>query len=181
MQRIVFLFAERSNERGIKMKIKMGDKVFLQRYDVAFVLQSVSDSPESIFYEAIDENGVFAMSGKDRFDFVPFKKESSIEWILKQEWILDLSQYVDIPIPDLKDLHKDWFRKYRALIEDFNKENIAYQILHLEELCKKADLEDQKLFSLGIMIQYLEGKINFNLPTETGDSARSVLFFGKLQ
>ena len=88
------------------MKIKIGEKVYLQKYDIARLMQSHCAIPSSLFAELFLNNEVFFVNGTSdawRFDCV-FEQPENVEWLMGQDWIVDYDKYVVMAISDLEKL-----------------------------------------------------------------------------
>lgn len=154
------------------MKLRIGEKVFLQKYEIAFLLCETKDFPADILREAAEPGGVFRInSPMDCFRFdCKFENPANVEWLSAQDWILDYDEYVQMPLDELA-----------ACREDLQHEILSCQELfrsgqgNLETLYK---LDHQDASIRGI-IEFRKGRTEFVFPSEY-DGPVSFSIFGNL-
>ena len=171
------------------MKIKIGDKVYLQKYEVAFIMHNLNDFPDSIFRETFGEvNGkLFFMSGSvDCFQFKQvYKKPENVEWLMAQDWIVDYDEYSKMSLAELKTLYKRLRKKRSADIREFNAKDKDYRKAHFDEEDDKFNKLGHKIDSLEGIIDYRKGKVKFIFPKEyknktTSTPQKKPSFFARL-
>ena len=175
------LLARVLSKGGIGMKLKIGEKVYLQKYDVAYILNDVNSVPASIFEESLSlededgERGFFFMDGpRDSLSFeCAFERPGSIKWLMEQEWILDYEEYAETPLAELEAFGERLNDEYLDFIREFNAHDDAYREKHLDEESEKKRNLEHKISSVGALIALRQGKVKFSFPDEYQDKAAS--------
>ena len=152
------------------MKLKIGDKVFLQKYEVAYFVHNPDGVPGSIFNEIFcgGPNGnFFYMNGPEdgyRFDCV-FKDPDNVDWLMAQGWLVDFDVFSKMELEELEDLFERLNAEYRTGIEEFNAKDYEYRQEHHDEKFYFFDRLGHKIVSLGELLKYRKGKAEFVFPT----------------
>lgn len=150
------------------MKLKIGDKVYLQKYEVAYIDHELELVPASIFEEMfhLDDGssyGYFSINGADdghRFA-VCFKKPESVKWLMEQDWIVDYSYYEQMSAPVVLSICWKLETELHERADALKGKPEEYQKAR-EELSKL----DHQIWSLHIMADHLNGKLDFQFPAE---------------
>ena len=150
------------------MKLKIGDKVYLQKYDVAYILHDLKAFPSGVLNETFDDNQckAFIMNGPaDGFQFkCIYKDPINVKWLMEQDWIVDYDEYSEMPLPELETLVERLKLEHDAGIGEFNARNEAYRKKHFEEIGDKFHKDRHKISSLGYLISARKGKVTFVFP-----------------
>ncbi len=88
------------------MKLRIGNKVYLQKYDVVFITRELSSFPMSLFDEVFRDEAPFIMMNFEdglRFACV-FEDSKNVEWLMAQDYFVDFEQYKEMPASELKAL-----------------------------------------------------------------------------
>lgn len=152
------------------MKLKIGDKVYLQKYEVAHLMHNLNSFPGSVLDEIFSdgEGSFFFMVGPAdgfRFESV-FKNPASVEWLMKQEWIVDYDEYAEMPLAELEALQERLKTERSANIDEFNTKDEAYREAHFDEESDRLDKFGHKIVSLGYLIKYRKGEVEYVFPDE---------------
>jgi hypothetical protein len=151
------------------MKIKIGDKFYLQKYDVAHLLHELDEYPGSILDESFNGGDeMFFMSGPTdgyRFECL-FEKPESVEWLMKQDWIVDYDEYVKMPLAELEELLGRLSAELSSEIQEFNAKDESYRRRHFDEANDKFSKAKYKNTSLNDLIMFRKGKAEFTFPNE---------------
>lgn len=152
------------------MKLKIGGKVYLQKYEVASILHKLKSFPASIMQETFGDGGdeFFCMNGAAdgfRFDCI-YKEPKNVEWLMDQDWIIDYDEYAKMPLDELKTLYESYKVEYSADIDRFNAKDVTYRETHFEEENDKLNKFWHKIASLGNLIGFREGEVKFVFPDE---------------
>lgn len=121
------------------MKIKDGQKVFLQKYEVAYIMHELNLVPAGIIEEVFKDGKPFIMANPidgQVFDCV-FENPGTTEWLMEQDWIVDYDQYKNVPVVDLEALCKQLEDECSSGINDFNATDDAYRKEHFDEQYEK--------------------------------------------
>ena len=153
------------------MKLKIGDKVYLQKYEVAHIIHELNGFPGGILDETFggDEgNSFFFMNGPTdgfRFECV-YKEHENVKWIMEQDWIVDYDEYAEMSLAELRTLQKRLKAERSADIDEFNAKDEVYRETHFDEQSDKFDKLGHKIASLGDLIRFRKGEIKFGFPGE---------------
>ncbi|MBR3322122.1 hypothetical protein IKG05_00560 [Candidatus Saccharibacteria bacterium] len=158
------------------MKLRIGKKVFLQGYDIHALSSKIDCTLQSVLDEALGcEVPIFALEDDYEFRFVVQQPEN-VQWLLDQDYILDLDTYGQIPIEQLKILLEDIYEWHDAEVKAYNREvdrmrhhafyrNSLYRYRHYRR-GQRLHKREHRCRSLELMIDYLEGQIKFDLPDQ---------------
>lgn len=147
------------------MKKKLNDKVYLQKYDIAFITHFLRKFPASIVGDLFDSAEIFVMNGED--DSIRFSHHFSgeaAEWIMAQPWIIDFDEFYVKKVSDIK---KIWSLEHVACqeyAENFNSQNPTFQAEHYEDVKEELDKRAHRLRSLSLMRLYLNGEVKLSVP-----------------
>ncbi len=152
------------------MKLKIGDKVYLQKYEVVYILHKLNSFPASIMQETFggDDNDYFFVNGSaDGFRFAcVYEEPESVRWLMEQDWIVDYDVYIEMSLDELKVLQETFKAEYSAGIDEFNAKDEAYKETHFEEENEKLDNLGHKIISFGNLISFCKGEVKFGFPDE---------------
>lgn len=150
------------------MKVEVDEKVYLQKYDVAYILHDLNSIPATVMNEVFGdgEDGFFFMNDlTDAFRFESvFENPANVKWLMEQDWIVDYDEYSEMPLPELEALVERLKLEYDAGIGEFNARNEAYRKKHFEEIGDKFHKDRHKISSLGYLISARKGKVTFVFP-----------------
>jgi hypothetical protein len=152
------------------MKLKIGGKVYLQKYEVANILHELNSFPAGIMQETFGDGdkGFFFMNGPAdgfRFECV-YEEPKNVEWLMEQDWIIDYDEYAEMPLDELKALYERIKAEYSTRIDEFNAKDWNYKEVHFEEESDKIEKLWHKITSLGDLIEFREGNVEFVFPDE---------------
>jgi hypothetical protein len=153
------------------VKIEVDEKVYIQKYDVACILNGITGFPGSLMYELFgwDENNVFFMNGMAadacKFDY-SFEHPENVSWILKQDWILDYNEYAEIPLEDLKNMSCRLVDEHQLDIDAFNSRTLDYRSRNFRTMKSECEKYRNEITSLNLLIKEREGKISFKFPKD---------------
>lgn len=149
------------------MKIKVGNKVYLQNYEADYIMRDVVGSPMSINQESSIESGTFFTDGpveRLRFGSI-YKDPDNVSWIMAQDWIIDYEEYAKKSLQELEYLYECLKVECVSGIEEFNARDEVYRDLHYDEESEKFSRLSHKIASIGLLIGVHKGKTNFILPS----------------
>ena len=168
------------------MKLKIGDKVYLQKYEVAYIMHSLNKLPQSIVQETFNSEGFFFMKGPAdglRFECV-YEDPNNVRWLMEQDWIIDFNEYVEAPLGELEALQECLKAEYSTGIKRFNAKNKTYREVFFDEESEKFDRLKHKIVSLGYLIELHKGTITFAFPDGYHDKTsifqKKLSFFARL-
>ncbi len=152
------------------MKVIVGDnKAYLQKIDLAFMIDELSAVPSCIMLEAFSSARMVSVCGGDdaaSFGFC-FESKEAVEFIKKCDWILDFSEYSQKDIDKLIALYDKMASELRREIDDFNTADLDYRKKHFGECSEKFDHMKMQAMNLEMLIGCKKGKIKMPvMPTE---------------
>lgn len=166
------------------MKLKIGDKVYIQKYDAKYLLGHLGIFPDDLYSEIFSQNdGIFYMNaGVDAMSFsIVFKKPKNVEWIMAQDFIPDYEELSKESVDDLQRTHDGLAATTDAEIQSFNDMPEKYREKNFSEKSKVFSFKGFKVFSIGMMIDYKKGEAEFTFPKEYGkDKTKKPGFFARL-
>ena len=167
------------------MKLKIGDKVYLQKCDVYHWMDKYCNVPPYVMQEVIGKGEVrhFRVGSlRDCFKFrFVFKDPRSVEWLMKQDWIVDFDKYAKASIDDLERLREHLRKEHIKYIGNYNAEDDAYRVEHYADACIESERYQQKNIAIENIIKYRRGEYKFTFPRQyhTGN-AKKPSFFARL-
>ena len=150
------------------MKIKIGEKVYLQKYEISYILYETDGFPGSLLEEIFDDDEIFFVNGSEdgfRFECV-FENPKNVEWLMAQDWIVDYNEYAKTPIRELKELVKQLKKEYSTMIDEFNAQNIDYRKRYYQEVGYEFSKIRHRIASLHNIIAERKGKATFVFPEQ---------------
>ena len=148
------------------MKIKMGDRVYLQKYDVAFITSRSSGFPWSIIDEIFTNDKLFYVSSKaDGYKFkCEFKDHENVKWLMEQDWIVDYDECAKLSNSDLEALIEHLEKNYHEGLDEFNAQSEHYRKNHFKEKADMFEKSKHKIISYEYMLAARRGEIKFVFP-----------------
>lgn len=151
------------------MKLKIGEKVYLQKYDAKYLLGHLGIFPENLYSEIFSQNdGVFFMNaGTDAMSFtIVFEDQENVDWLMAQDFIPDFEELSKESVEDLQRTHDGLAAATISEMESFNDMPSDYREKHFREKQNDFSFRGFKSFSISMMIDYLNGKAKFTFPKE---------------
>ena len=152
------------------MKLKIGDKVYLQKHEVAYIMNDLNSFPGGILQETFGDegSGFFFMNGPvDGFRFeCVYKEPENVKWLIEQDWIVDYDEYAEMPLAELEALQERLKAERSADIDEFNAKDEAYREAHFDEESDRFDKLGHKIVSLGYLIKFRKGEVEYVFPDE---------------
>lgn len=149
------------------MKVKVGEKVYLQKYDIAYIMNNLNNTPVTLINEIFKDRPFIMVGQNDALEFTyTFEEPENIDWLMSQDWIVDYGSTIFVSLFATKDFYKDLKKKLKNEIHSFNTKNYLYREKHYEEYDNKFKKKQHEITSYQIMIDYLNGKISFFFPKE---------------
>ena len=145
------------------MKLKVGDRVYVQRYDVYFFLRH-KDLCQSIVNELLSpDEEIDKFVAATNFTFTNFIcKPENVAWLMDAKYILDYEDYKNKSDVELNTLLQENIDARNKLLDDFLLEPLDYQKEHHEELKTELDWYAHKTRALEAML--MRGKEKFTFP-----------------
>ncbi len=149
------------------MKIKIGDKVYLQRCDGLYIINNQKEFSDNVVKETNSDNnrGLFFMPGDDRyrFDFV-YENPENVKWLMEQAWILDYDKYAKKRLAKLEARQKQLMIERLADVNDLGTKNKAYKRTHVGAAFGKSKKLKYGINSLEALIRFRRGEVEFTFP-----------------
>lgn len=158
------------------MKIKIGEKVYLQKYDIARILHNIPAFPGSLVAELFENNDgpiFYNTDTKDALEFnYYFEERANVKWLMAQDWILDYDEYIKIPVAALKSIRRHREKTYKSDVINFNLQPREYRELYYDEIELRLYKEAHRIKSMILIVKVLTGKINLTLPSQDSDESK---------
>ncbi len=152
------------------MKIKIGDKVYLQVFDILKMNERPVLVAECVSSEFLEKYGEMSdvKDGSDKYAFkYAFDNPDCVEWLMMQDYILDYDECVKNPeskIKDLQDRHKSKYAKFSA---DYNEKTEAEKRRHHTKYINTFFCSTWERESIDAFISLIKGEIpTFGYPEE---------------
>ena len=152
------------------MKIQLGERIYLQKYDAEFIEEvldsSLSGTPVMFSFEIFRSGEPIAMQGPaDAYRFCyDFVFEEVVEWILAQDWLVDYDQCIMLSSKELG-------QRIAELQDELEREETEFRLKnkgHDDIACAKHNYLCAKIKhhirSLELMHEYVEGHAKFTFP-----------------
>ena len=148
------------------MKISHNGVVYLQGFDLAFILNFCSSIPADFLLECLGpEQKPLVVNHDNQYSFTAFKNPATVQWIDSKPWFIDYEHYVGLE-EETKDainaLVDDIARQHQEL-QDYRIRNEATKEIK-RQMQFDLDCAFHQLDSLKIMYLHNRHKINFDLP-----------------
>lgn len=151
------------------MKVIVGNKAYLQKFDLAFMIHEFSAVPGCIMVEAFSSACMVTVNGGDdavRFGFC-FEEQEAVEFIKECEWLLDFQEYSQKDLNELIALRDEISDKLSREVDDFNGASVEYRKKNFEEYSEKFDHMKLKTMGLDMLVDCKKGKIKLpDIPDE---------------
>lgn len=165
------------------MKLKIGDKVYLQKCDVYHWIEECCSVPAYVMQEVVGKDEVrhFKVGSlRDAFKFrFVFKDPKSVEWLMKQDWIIDFDKYAETPIDGLERLREHlWEERTNYIEKSYNAKDDAYKVEHYADVSIESEKYLQKFIAIDNIIKYRRGEYKFTFPRQyrTGTTNKPSFF-----
>jgi hypothetical protein len=147
------------------MKKKVADKVYVQKYDIGFILNELNAVPASIMTSVFDgTSGMFMSVGmEDALSFQCFSGEAA-DWLMEQDWIIDYDTYYKSTEQQLEDAFNQIQQNFTEQADAFNAKDEKYRAKHYREIMEVKSKAEHQLSSLSIIHQLIQGEIAFSIP-----------------
>ena len=147
------------------MKMKLGDTVYLQTYDLIFMMDEIPDAT-GVLDEALGGGHTLYVDPTTKYAFrFAISEPKNVRWVMSQDWLVNFDQFRETPVADLEKLH---VRLERAFDEDkqfFNDRvgRMNHNSLHrnlfgrsgYDRRKEKLRKQEHQLESISVMIDYL--------------------------
>lgn len=143
------------------MKVIVGNKAYLQKFDLAFMIHEFSAVPGCIMVEAFSSACMVTVNGGDDavcFGFC-FEEQEAVEFIKECEWLLDFQEYSQKDLDELIALRDEMSDKLSCEVDDFNGASVEYRKQNFEECSEKFDHMKLKTMGLDMLVDCKKGKI----------------------
>lgn len=156
------------------MKIRVGEDVYLQKFDIAFLLHSGADLPAGLLSSMFISQSnpytpaMFIMSGEPKdacaFDTL-VDNPVAAKWVMEQSFLIDFADYAEQDPDNVSELVHELDRKLLFEIVKFNESPHAFRKEHIDEYEKKFVRARHQVDSLEWMEKYLRKQVKFTFPT----------------
>jgi hypothetical protein len=147
------------------MKKKIGNTVYVQNYDMYYLLSTLKKVP-AVIADCFSRNKELLATtneGSDK-DFVFGFQGDAASWIMRQEWLIDFDTYSGMTP---RQVHKEWKYKRKlwlSTLKDWNKASVEERKKYGDEREDSISKLEHCVISLNLMESYLRGKEHFDVP-----------------
>ena len=164
------------------MKVITNNAAFVQKNDVAYLIQSDLEIPASIITKVfggdtfiIDNHsrydftefdvgrGVAIINDSNRYDFVKFDAPEEIEFFKGIEWIIDYNEVKDLSEDEIIALCQSIAEEKNRIAQKFNSMEIDERKRNVS-MAIQCELLDLKMYSLRDFLWFKQGHIKMKLP-----------------
>ena len=148
------------------MKLKIKDKVYLQKYEIAFILEELESIPGCVYCEFMDKHRFFSINGtEDKYNFdCVFENPESIKWLMEQDWIVDYKKFAKMSAAELISTIEHVDEEYTTKLDKFNAKDDTYRSKHYSKAVEEFGKYEHQLESLSVLLAAKTGKLNFTFP-----------------
>lgn len=144
------------------MKIKIGEKVYLQKYEIVKMRERPEIIAECVLDECARKYGSIFTVPQDlnvyRFDYC-FEEPECVEWLMAQDYIVDYDKYIDMDTTMLKIKLKQCNDNQATIIEEYTDRDKEYREAHPNEMRNQLYCNKWKGSSIGELIALKNGAI----------------------
>ena len=150
------------------MKLRIGDTVYLQMYEVERLVNERLNFQAKIIDELFETlQPVTNLHQYSRYAFTHvFKSEANVAWLMEQDWIVDFTDYRGLSAADLRLIASNLQSILDREVADFNHKTMEYRDKHYKDESIRFSNSYHRLKSLGIMAKAADGEIQFLFPKE---------------
>jgi hypothetical protein len=150
---------------GEKMKKKVGDRVYLQKYDVGFITHELSSVPACIMDQVFEKNSVFVSNGfEDAVKFSHAFTGEAADWIMAQDWLVNFDDYANMTEAQIREIWNREHEKFEKDVNAFNSRDAEYKESHFAKVSEGFDKRGHRLRSLSLIRLYKSGEKYFEVP-----------------
>ena len=147
------------------MKKKVGDKVYLQKYDIGFITHELDEVPACIIDDLFGDRSVFYSAGpEDAVNFDHAFTGEAAYWIMAQKWLVDFDDHAKSTEKQVRELLDKEREQYDKDIAEFNAKDDDYKEKNFPTARVEFDKRGHYLKSLSLMSLYLGGQKQFYVP-----------------
>ena len=146
------------------MKIKIGDKVYLQLIDLYFIRMHEL-YPGGDFYVNCKE--VFPDTKVNPYGFsYVFDDPAVVNWIMSQEYIIDYDVCLEYHYLEIALLYAEYEQYYDSLTQEYLDANPDNYIGDTSKESLLMAMRDYQLYQLELILQYRDEDIDIDFPPE---------------
>lgn len=146
------------------MKILCEDKVYVQKDDIYFLINSDIPIPVSIYSKLFD-NELVVFDKKIKNKFIEFNNNGEIEFFKDLKWLLDYNELKDLTIPELAKKAEEVVKKHNKLAKRYNAMSVNKKMRN-SDILRRIDLLDYKIEEYKTLILFKDNKIKLELPDD---------------
>lgn len=143
------------------MKVIVGDKVYLQKVDLAYMIHEFNGLPSCIMSEAFGTACILTTNGADdavSFGYC-FESERAVSFLRANEQILDFSVYSQKSTDSLIALKAQLESDLDREVDKFNESSEDFRKKHYDEYSERFDYMRLQILNLDFLIDCKNGKI----------------------
>lgn len=144
------------------MKIINGNVVYAQKNDIVFLTEVDSKIPASVFFKVFSSS-IVVINDKNRYDFVRFEEENSVEYLKKTDLILNYDDIKNLSLEEIKNICSNLSNELNSIAMRYNLMNLDTKKEN-QNLVKQHEILQFKLYCLRDYLKYREGDLNMDIP-----------------
>ena len=150
------------------MKKILGDVVWVQKYDIAFIMNDLRSMPICIVDALFgSDNAFFIMNGgNDANAFSNSFTGQAAEWLKMQPWLLDIDEWRKKTAQEIYEILAQEEASFKRSVSSFYEHDQHWQSEHFNEADDIFSKQSHRLRSMNLMIKWLDKEIKFKIPGE---------------
>ena len=146
----------------------LGDVVWVQKYDIAFIMNDLRSMPVFIVDALFgSDNAFFTMNGgNDANAFSNSFTGQAAEWLKQQPWLLDIDEWRTKSAHEIYEIWAEEEVGFKQSVESFYAHDQHWQSEHFNEADDIFSKQSHRLRSMNLMIKWLDKEIKFKIPGE---------------
>ena len=166
---------------GITIKVITNQTVFIQDYDMRFIMDNITWMPNGILDEcfATSPDGIVVYSedpGKSWRFIHKFTDKRNVRWFREQKWLVDWNEVSRLTPDKLARTIQDLDFDLRRELSIFRDKPQEYKDENHTDFFRKHEKTAHELTSLILAHQYLTGDIWFHLPPGAKPAANMTIW-----
>lgn len=147
------------------MKLKVGNKVYLQRQEIDYIVNEMGSLPGSIIAEIMKNSGYKVVAGANEF-LLAFEDPKNVEWLMNQSWILNYEDYANLSVMELELRLSHLKTECAKKTKSYRSKSEAAQKAHWNEYNEWLKKRRHVITSVESLIAFSSSREGFILPED---------------
>lgn len=144
------------------MKIITDNAVYVQKNDIAYLLQTNLEIPAAIFTQVF-ERGITIIDDSNRYEFVRFTTPEVIDFFRNIHWIIDYNEIKDLSEKEILALGQSIAQEQNTIASRFNSMSSQEKQAN-SNLVSQCELFGYKIYALRDFLWFKQGHLQMKLP-----------------